>query len=218
MPRRPVPVLAVTALGIAGLAAAVAGCDTNDGRALAEPAPGATAPPLPETTTSGPVIMNPPVGSSDTATMTVTSPAVAAGAVLPTEYSCLGENRSLPLSWSNVPIEAVELAVSLVDISVESGRFIHWAVAGLDPTIVGLGAGADVVALEGAVVGRNDSTEFGWYGPCPPAGETHTYVLTLYALDERSGVQAGVSGADLLAAVESKLLSIASLELSSTGP
>lgn len=221
MPQHARTTTALVAVVGLGLVALAAGCDTNDGRALADPEPGATAPPVPESTTTAPVSMNPPVGSSDTSGLALTSPVVAAGGVLPTEFSCFGANTSLPVDWTGVPIEAVELVVTLVDVTPAADtddEFVHWTVAGLDPTVIGLAAGSDVVGLEGAVVGRNDSTEFGWYGPCPPAGEQHTYVLSLYALRERSGIQTGASGDEIIATAQARMLSSAALSFTFTAP
>ena len=42
-----------------------------------------------------------------------------------------------------------------------------------------------------------------WVGPCPPAGETHTYVFTLFALTASAGVVAESTVEGALAALES---------------
>ncbi len=36
-----------------------------------------------------------------------------------------------------------------------------------------------------AVQGRNDFGTTGYMGPCPPRGETHTYIISVYGLDAR---------------------------------
>ena len=172
---------------------ALAGCDTGDGRTLADPPPGATVPPLPTTSTTGAAVVNPPVGSEEATTMVLASPAFGSGQPIPSRYACEGDNVSPPLAWSEVPAGTVELALTVVDPDASGGQFVHWAVAGLDPALPGLDEGS---VPETAVEARNDSSEFGWFGPCPPAGETHRYVFTLYALSAASGVAEGIAGAD----------------------
>ena len=56
---------------------------------------------------------------------------------------------------------------------------------------------------EGAIEARNDTSEFGWFGPCPPDGETHRYVFTLFALTQASGVAPGAGGPDAIQAIAS---------------
>lgn len=174
---------------------ALAGCDTDDGRTLADPPPGATAPPLPSSTTAttGPVIVNPPVGSEEISSMALGSPAFASGEPIPDRYACVGDNVSPPLAWTGVPEGTVELALTVVDPEAPGGQFVHWAVTGLDPVLSGLDEGS---VPDGAVEARNGTSEFGWFGPCPPSGETHPYVFTLYALSAPSGVSAGAGGQD----------------------
>jgi len=37
---------------------------------------------------------------------------------------------------------------------------------------------------EGAIGGLSDVGVKGYFGPCPPAGELHRYIITVYALKE----------------------------------
>jgi Raf kinase inhibitor-like YbhB/YbcL family protein len=198
-PRRPPIILAVA--GIAGLAALLGpGCDTGDGRALDPPPPGATAPPRPTGTTTSTTLAaeNPPVGSEQGSSIVLSSVAFAPNGPIPARYTCSGDNVSPPLAWAGVPAGTVELALSVVDHGTGGAPFVHWAVTGLPATLTGIEEGE---LPEQAVEARNSSTEFGWYGPCPPAGETHSYVITLFALSEPSGVASGTSGADAIARV-----------------
>jgi Raf kinase inhibitor-like YbhB/YbcL family protein len=195
---RAVGLLAAASLAVLALLAA--GCDTGDGRVLADPPPGATAPPLADetTTTAGAELANPPVGSEEAGGLVVGSPAFAAGEPIPPRFACDGENLSPPLTWSGLPAGTVELAITVVDIDAPGGQFIHWVVTGLDAALTGIDEGA---RPEGSVEARNDSSEFGWFGPCPPPGERHSYVFTLYALAAPSGVAAGTGGPEAVAQI-----------------
>ena len=64
---------------------------------------------------------------------------------------------------------------------------------------------------------RNDTSEFGWFGPCnDPNGEPHHYLFRLVALRSESGLQPGVAGADAVAIVQS--LALTQAELTATYP
>jgi Raf kinase inhibitor-like YbhB/YbcL family protein len=199
--RRPSSTLVAAAVGVVALGAVlVAGCDTDDGRALAEPAPGATAPSLPtgSTTSSSVVDQGTPPGMEG-GTLVLGSPAFGGGSAIPLRYSCDGDDISPPLGWTGVPDGTVELALTVVDHDVDPS-FVHWVIAGIDPALGGLEEDA---VPAGAVEARNGTSEFGWFGPCPPGGEVHRYVFTLFALTEPSGVATGADGRaaiDLIAA------------------
>ena len=67
----------------------------------------------------------------------------------------------------------------------DAGGYVHWMVAGLPPTAVGLAAGK---LPPGAVVLANSKGTHAYTPPCPPKGETHSYEFTLYALTKPSGL------------------------------
>lgn len=198
------------------VAGALAGCDTGDGRALADPIPGATAPPMPASSTATTAAVLPPVGSAEEGTpLLLGSEAFTSSQPIPERYACTGSpSTSPPLAWTGVPPGTVELAITVVDVSTPE-QFLHWAVAGLDPNLLGIDEGS---VPEGAVEARNDSSEFGWFGPCPPAGETHTYLFTLFALTAPSGVVAGSGGPEAVAQIAATPGIAATLSGTFTGP
>ena len=198
-PRR--RVAAAAAVVLLGLSAAACG---DDGRALREPAPDqTTTSAAPATSSSDGASAGSVLGDGSTAStepMRLSSPAFADGAEIPAAYTCRGDDRSLPLSWTGVPAGTVELAVVMRDIDPEAEGFVHWVVAGMAPTVSGL---AEATAPPG-VEAENDFGRPGWAGPCPPSG-THQYEIRLYALAEPSGVTAGMPGQDAAQAVESRV-------------
>jgi Raf kinase inhibitor-like YbhB/YbcL family protein len=130
--------------------------------------------------------------------MTLRSSAFEDGGRIPVRFSCEGDNVSPPLSWSRVPADAVELALVVADPDVEGGVFHHWVVAGL----AGAAGPMDVGGLpEGAVQAKGSSENATWIGPCPPVGEEHEYVFTLYPLRRSSGIEAGAELAPALEAI-----------------
>jgi len=189
----------------AGVAAAalllVAGCGT-DGRDLAEPAPGATAPPLATTSTtpsSGDdgAVLGPEAGSNADGEpadgIVVTSAAFGDGGVIPERHSCTGADVSPALAWTGVPEGTSELIVLVTDLTAgeDDGFAYQWAVAGIDPVVVGLGEDG---VPEGAVEGRS------WSGPCVPGGEDHEYAFAVHALPRRSGLDGGATATQVAAA------------------
>ena len=57
---------------------------------------------------------------------------------IPARHAKDHDNLSPALEWSGVPEEAVELAVLCEDPDAPRGTFIHWVLAGLEPTGPGL--------------------------------------------------------------------------------
>jgi hypothetical protein len=117
-------------------------------------------------------------------TLTITSPAFAEGAAIPSRYSCDGAGVSPEIVWSGAPDGTQALALTVID--PDAGGFVHWlvydipgAADGSLPENVGTGSGAPPQ-------GKNGRGARGYTGPCPPSG-THHYVFTLYALDRPLG-------------------------------
>jgi Raf kinase inhibitor-like YbhB/YbcL family protein len=123
-------------------------------------------------------------GAADT--IEVTSSAFEDDATIPMRFTCDGEDVSPPLSWSTVPADTEELIITVEDPDAPAGTFVHWIVAGIDPSTDGLDAGE---VPEGAVEGINDFGEPGYRGPCPPPGDDpHRYRFVVHATAEASGI------------------------------
>ena len=79
------------------------------------------------------------------------------------------------------------------------GTWVHWVVFDLPPGTRSLPEGmapGEAVAGEG-VQGRNSWQDNAYGGPCPPPESEHRYVFTFFALDERLGLGADASKADV---------------------
>ena len=137
------------------------------------------------------------VAESDLETsITVSSTAFADGAPIPVQYSCDGDDVSLPLAWDGVPDDAAALALVLDDPDAGGGTYVHWVLYGLEPSLTGLDEGA---LPDGARQADNADGKSAYAGPCPPAeDDAHTYRFTLYALDEAIRAEDGSGQADVL--------------------
>lgn len=128
------------------------------------------------------------------ANMVVSTPAVDGSGALSRTYTCDGKNVSPPLEWQGVPSSAKELAVFVMNVAPVNGKiFFDWAVAGIPPTSTGMGSGA---VPQGAVVGKNSEGKQG-YSLCPAGSEGETYVIAVYALEQRTNPKQGFDAAQL---------------------
>ena len=149
-------------------------------------------------------------------TLTLESPAFTAGGEIPPEYTCDGDDRSPPLSWSGVPPDARSLALIVddpdaPDPAAPKRTWVHWVVWDLPPDATQLAAGASGRAMpRGGFEGLNDSGDHGYGGPCPPIGR-HRYFHRLYALDRKLGELSDRTKPGLLQAMEGRVLASAEL-------
>jgi Raf kinase inhibitor-like YbhB/YbcL family protein len=120
------------------------------------------------------------------ASLTVTSTAFADQSPIPPAFTCDDANGSPPLAWSDPPPTAQGFAIVALDLTAtgpnEAAPFVHWVLYGLPATARSVPAIAKG-APSGDHDGRNDFGGVGYGGPCPPPGEPHSYVFTVWALD-----------------------------------
>ena len=131
------------------------------------------------------------------------------GAAIDSRHTCDGANVSPPLSWSAAPAGTREIAITMSD--EQAPTFVHWAIAGLSPDTVTIDE-AEIPA--GAIQAVNGAGGTGYTGPCPPQGQTHTYVITVHFLDSETELSDGADGADFVLAVDAATL--ASAEVTGT--
>jgi len=163
------------------LTALVLGGCSHDGRTLRPAQPNQTQSIVDPTTVAATKAPEP---------MQVTVNWSSDGTTIDNRYTCDGANQVPEVSWSNLPASTAEVALSVVD--PDANGFVHWVVGGL-PAVGGSMPGGALP--QGAVAGTNGAGKIGWTGPCPPAGSTHHYQLTLYALDDEIGLGGHDGGA-----------------------
>ena len=120
--------------------------------------------------------------------LTLTSPAFAAGHDIPSDYTCEGGDVSPQLKWSGVPQGTKSLALIVDDPDAPDPAaprmtWVHWVLYNIPPTTLQLSEAIEPEALPaGTREGKNDWKRTGYGGPCPPIGR-HRYFFKLYALD-----------------------------------
>ncbi len=140
-------------------------------------------------------------------TIRLTSSAFQSGGPIPAQYTCMGQNGSPPLVWTDVPAATKSLALIVDDPDAPRGTWVHWVVYDLPPATKELPAGvpAREALVGGGRQGKNDFGQVGYGGPCPPSG-THRYYFKLYALNAELNLPAGASKQDLLKAMYGHIL------------
>jgi len=121
-------------------------------------------------------------------TLSLNSSVFNEGGVVPSKYTCEGDDVAPPLEWDGVPDHAQSLVLIVDDPDApdpEAPRmtWVHWVVYNLPSDVRGLpeGAMADMLPV-GTKQGLNDWDNIGYGGPCPPIGR-HRYFFKLYVLD-----------------------------------
>ncbi len=134
--------------------------------------------------------------------MTISSPAFASGESIPKKYTCDGENINPQLFISDVPDDAVSLALVMNDPDAPNGVFTHWTIWNIDPTTTEIPEGS---VPQDATCGKTSFGSVGYGGPCPPSG-SHRYFFKLYALDTALDLPEEAEADELEEAIESHIV------------
>lgn len=143
--------------------------------------------------------------------MQLISPAFGHNQSIPSKYTCDGNNTSPPLEFQGVPTGTVSLVLIMEDPDVPKsarpdGMWDHWVVFNIPPQVTNVIAGQNP---EG-ILGVNTNGKLAYGGPCPPDRE-HRYFFKLFALDILLDLPAGVTKAEVLAAMQGHVLDQAEL-------
>ncbi|MHC4985261.1 MAG: YbhB/YbcL family Raf kinase inhibitor-like protein [Planctomycetota bacterium] len=154
----------------------------------------------------------------ETPAMTITSTAFENGQPIPTKYTGEGDDVSPPLAWSGLPDGAQQLALICDDPDAPTDQpWVHWVIYGLPPTTTALPEGVpptETVEDPPATQGVNGwpGDVIGYKGPMPPPGHgVHHYHFKLYALDAALELEAGLTKAELLEAMDGHVLATGEL-------
>ena len=114
----------------------------------------------------------------------ITSSAFDEGGIIPSKYTCDGDDISPPLKWDSVPDGTKSIALISDDPDAPMGTWVHWVLYNLpaDKRELPEVFPADEKLPDGTRQGVTDFGKTGYGGPCPPSG-THRYYFKIYALD-----------------------------------
>ena len=109
-------------------------------------------------------------------------------------YGCSGENISPALRWRNAPPGTKSFAVTVYNPDAPTGSgWWHWVIFNIPTHVTHLkkdaGNLAKKLAPDGSIQSVTDWGHPGFGGACPPKGEYHRHIFTVYALDiEKAGM------------------------------
>lgn len=125
--------------------------------------------------------------------------------IMPVLYTCDGKNVSPALEWTDAPAKTQSFALLMTDENASKLPFYHWVLYNLAASTAKLDQGL-TKAPAGSVMGLNTFEKLQYDGPCPAKGSTHTYTITLYALDAPLKLPDGSNGETVLSAMKDHIL------------
>jgi len=131
--------------------------------------------------------------------LTVSSPAFENNKLIPSKYTCDGDNVNPPLTIEDTPKETKSLVLIVDDPDAPMGTWDHWIVWNILPT-----SKIEENTVPGTE-GINDSRKHSYGGPCPPWG-THRYFFKVYALDTKLDLSPNSNKKDVEKAMQGRIL------------
>ena len=138
--------------------------------------------------------------------MNISSSAFENEGIIPSEFTCDGQDLSPPLSITNVPKNAKTLSIIMDDPDAPMGTFTHWVVWNIPPNKTQFTRGEKLDFAQGRT--SFGTSEYG--GPCPPSG-THRYFFKIYALDTKLDLKQGSVVKELQSAMSGHIVAEAVL-------
>jgi Raf kinase inhibitor-like YbhB/YbcL family protein len=132
-------------------------------------------------------------------TMKLTSPEFEHNSMIPSQFTCDGQDVNPTLNIEDIPEETKSLVLIVDDPDAPMGTWVHWVVFNIPVTSQ---------IQKDSVPGRqgiNDFRKKNYGGPCPPSG-THRYFFKLYALDIELDLEESIRKEDVEEAMEGHIL------------
>ena len=147
--------------------------------------------------------------------ITVTSERFVTLGTIRSRFTCDGIDLSPDVRWSGVPEGAGSIVLFLDDPDAPGGTFTHWLVYDMPPSVSEIpeGRGIESSGLpNGGYQGQHGFLgRLGYAGPCPPRGETHRYLLHIYAVDGTLDLAERATSAEVIAAMRGRIVGHGSL-------
>jgi Raf kinase inhibitor-like YbhB/YbcL family protein len=138
--------------------------------------------------------------------LNVSSSAFENEGIIPSEFTCDGQDLLPPLSITNVPKNAKTLSIIMDDPDAPMGTFTHWIAWNIPPNKTQFTRGEKFDFAQGRT--SFGTSEYG--GPCPPSG-THRYFFKIYALDTKLDLKQGSGVKELQSAMSGHVVAEAVL-------
>jgi Raf kinase inhibitor-like YbhB/YbcL family protein len=148
-----------------------------------------------------PLFINP--GPGNKPVLTVSSNAFENNALIPSKYTCDGENISPQIKWSKGPEGTKTFVLICDDPDAPSKVWVHWLIFNIPP--INHEIPENSAFIKGANYGTTDFGKTTYGGPCPPSG-THHYRFKIYALDSELKLNTGASKEAMEGAMKGHIL------------
>ena len=144
--------------------------------------------------------------------MVLKSSSFIMGGMIPSRFTCDGENVSPSLEWSEFPARVKSFALVCDDPDAPGKEWVHWVYFNIPSDKNGIpeNVSADERPSIGGVQGRNDFGKIGYGGACPPSG-THRYFFRIFALDTVLMLAPGTSKDQLMKGMYGHIIAEAEL-------
>ncbi|MBI2621095.1 MAG: YbhB/YbcL family Raf kinase inhibitor-like protein [Candidatus Levybacteria bacterium] len=139
--------------------------------------------------------------------MKIKSPVFSENQIIPTIYTCDGDNINPHLDILETPANAQSLALIMDDPDAPNGTFTHWMMWNISPQIKEIPEGG---VPEGAIQGLNSGGRVGYFPPCPPTG-MHHYYFKIYALNRKLNITPNISREELEREIDGSIIDKAQL-------
>jgi len=145
--------------------------------------------------------------------LTLTSPDIEDGAVIPEKFSNRANGTSPRLEWTHVPAGTQSFVVLFHDPDVAMGKKLddvtHWLIFNIPGTATGLPAGvpAEAKLADGSIQIKNTGNRVGYMGPgMGPQGPYHHYTFELLALDTKLDLGENATRDEVMKAADGHIL------------
>ena len=138
--------------------------------------------------------------------MKLTTTAFQHNSIIPSQFTCDGQNINPPLNINDVPSNAKSLVLIVDDPDAVVGVWDHWIVFDMLPSIKQIAQDSQ----PDGVAGKNSGGRNNYQGPCPPTG-THRYFFKMYALDSMLNLPEGSGKKQVEAAMQNHIIAKAEL-------
>lgn len=127
--------------------------------------------------------------------------------MMPSKYTCDGDDISPALTWLNPPQGTQSFALICDDPDAPMGIWVHWVIYNIpaDKRSLDEAVSQEPELTDGTRQGMNDFRRTGYGGPCPPGG-THRYYFKLFALNTVLNLKPSATKKELLHVMESHRL------------
>jgi hypothetical protein len=131
--------------------------------------------------------------------------------ILPSDYTCDGEDKSPEMDVGGVNTQiSRSLAIIVNDPDAPGGGgFIHWIAWNMELVRLipeNIPKTPEVSFPMKMIQGKNSFGKIGYWGPCPPRGQTHRYFFKVYGIDTTLSLAPGATKEQFVKAMEGHIV------------